>query len=370
MTASCIAAPFRKNLGIWGNFASMAITVLQYSYSTLLIIAYTSVVAFTLCMTILYRQRIGYPIMGIFLFFLLDALVIDLTEFVPVFSEWYNRLFLQTPSIKTVIYLGIAFCSMAFYTTQKGGTVGPFHVMIVALLGLWYIFIPLTGMNATSVYLYYIAYQIFAIFACIYALRDIPRIEGVPFGRRGFLRLIMWVTIAFSLCVIAEDTYVIFRVDSYTQGNIHIYDRNRCEDLMRLTYVGIFYAYVLRIFHAGEINPADFLFGGRVAAADPAAAEAPAAAVTAGGAGSAAPAPAPETDVEYKRMKFARQLGLTERELEVFTLLLAGQNNQEISSRLTVSMGTVKAHVHNIYQKADVTRRYELVRMYEAFEPK
>lgn len=335
----------------------MAISVLQYSYSTLLIVTYTSVVAFTLCMTILYRQRIGYPIMGVFLFCLLDALVVNLTEFVPVFAEWYNRLFLQTPSIKTVIYLGLAFCSMAFYTTQKGGTVGPFQIMIVVLLGLWYIFIPLTGMNATSVYLYYIAYQIFAIFACIYALRDIPRITGVPVGRKTFLRLIMWVTIAFSLCIIAEDTYVIFHVDSYTEGNIHIYDRNRCEDLMRLAYAGIFYAYVFRIFHAGELNPADNLFGGRVAAE-----EAPAPVQDAA-------APLSETQgAEYKKMKFARKIGLTERELEVFALLLAGRNNQEISSELTVSMGTVKAHVHNIYQKADVTRRYELVRLYEEFE--
>lgn len=335
----------------------MEISVLQYSYSTLLIVAYTSVAAFTLCMTILYRQRIGLPILGLFLFYLLDALVVDLTEFVPVFSDWYNRIFLQTPSIKTVIYLGLAFCSMAFYTAQKGGTVGPFHVVVVILLGLWYIFIPLTGMDATSVYLYYIAYQIFAIFACIYALRDIPRIEGVPVGRKDFLRLITWVTIAFSLCIIAEDTYVIFYVDSYTEGNVHIYDRNRFEDLMRLAYTGIFFAYVFRIFHAGELNPADFLFGGRVAASDGEPAE-----------GTEAAPPA-LSDAEYKQAKFASRLGLTDRESEVLALLLDGKNNQEIGSELTVSMGTVKAHVHNIYQKADISRRYELVRLYEEFQP-
>lgn len=53
----------------------------------------------------------------------------------------------------------------------------------------------------------------------------------------------------------------------------------------------------------------------------------------------------------------------------MFTLVLQGMNNQEISDALTVSMGTVKAHIHNIYQKADVTRRYELIRLYEAYAP-
>ena len=167
----------------------------------------------------------------------------------------------------------------------------------------------------------------------------------------------MWVTIAFSLCIIAEDTYVIFHVDSYTAGNVHIYDRNRCEDLMRLAYAGIFYAYVFRIFHAGELNPADNLFGGRVAA-EKAGREV----------SEEAAALQKMQGAEYKKIKFVQKLSLTDREEEVFTLLLAGKNNQEISSELTVSMGTVKAHVHNIYQKADVTRRYELVRLYEEFE--
>ena len=343
----------------------MAITVLQYSYSTLLIIAYTSVAACALCMTILYRQRIGIPIMGLFLFYLLDALVVDLTEFVPVFSAWYNELFLRTPSIKTVIYLGIAFFSMAFYTTQKGGTIAPFHVMVVMLLGLWYIFIPMLGMDTVCVYLYYIAYQIFAIFACIYALRDLPKIDYISEGRRKFMRLIMWMTIVFSLLIIAEDTYVIFFVDSYSEGSIHIYDRNHCEDLMRLGYTAVFYAYMLRIFHAGELNPAEILFNakktGPAAEPDTEPVAAPAAA--------ASPVFSEVQEKEYKKLKFAQQLYLTDRELEVLSLMLAGMNNQEISDALTVSMGTVKAHVHNIYQKADVSRRYELVRLYESFEP-
>ena len=341
----------------------MALSVLQYTYNTLLIIAYTSVISFAGCMTLLRRQEIGIPMIGLFLFFLLDTIIIDLTEFNPAFSNWYNQMFLNTPSIKTVIYLGLAFFSMYSYSALKNRPVSPFHGVIVILLGLWYIFIPMLDSGAMEVYLYYIAYQIFIICACIYALRDIPRCGLFTAEHQKFLRMTMIVTLVFSVLIIAEDTYVIFFVDNYTTGNIHIYDRNRCEDLLRLSYTVIFYVLFLRFLrNGGLVLPKDVMATGEASAPVDPAAEPTAVLMPA--------STRAETQAdEYKKLKFAQQLYLTERELEVFSLVLKGMNNQEIGDALTVSMGTVKAHVHNIYQKADVTRRYELIRLYEAFEP-
>jgi len=48
---------------------------------------------------------------------------------------------------------------------------------------------------------------------------------------------------------------------------------------------------------------------------------------------------------------------LTEREQDVLALLAAGLNNQEIAQRLVISLGTVKFHVSNIYQKLGVDSR-------------
>ncbi len=48
---------------------------------------------------------------------------------------------------------------------------------------------------------------------------------------------------------------------------------------------------------------------------------------------------------------------LSERELEVLTLIAEGYNNQEIARRLTIELGTVKNHVHNILKKLDVGTR-------------
>ncbi len=52
---------------------------------------------------------------------------------------------------------------------------------------------------------------------------------------------------------------------------------------------------------------------------------------------------------------------LSERELEVLGLIAKGLTNQEIASRLFLSLNTVKAHTRNIYAKLDVHNRTQAV---------
>jgi len=48
---------------------------------------------------------------------------------------------------------------------------------------------------------------------------------------------------------------------------------------------------------------------------------------------------------------------LSEREIEVLLLLAAGLSNQGIADQLTISLGTVKTHLHHIYGKLGVNNR-------------
>jgi DNA-binding CsgD family transcriptional regulator len=50
---------------------------------------------------------------------------------------------------------------------------------------------------------------------------------------------------------------------------------------------------------------------------------------------------------------------LSERELEVLTLLASGRTNSEVAGDLFVAQGTVKAHVANIYRKLGANNRAE-----------
>jgi len=55
------------------------------------------------------------------------------------------------------------------------------------------------------------------------------------------------------------------------------------------------------------------------------------------------------------------QLELSKRELEILGLLAQGHSNQEIASKIFVSLSTVKTHIQNLYEKLDVKRRTQAV---------
>jgi len=55
---------------------------------------------------------------------------------------------------------------------------------------------------------------------------------------------------------------------------------------------------------------------------------------------------------------------LTEREREILDLIAKGFLNKEVSEKLFISLGTVKKHVQNIYEKLHVNTRVEAVNKY------
>lgn len=69
-------------------------------------------------------------------------------------------------------------------------------------------------------------------------------------------------------------------------------------------------------------------------------------------------------DLMLRRETGGRELAghLTRREIEIVQLAVAGLRTKEIALRLTVTEGTVKVHLHNIYEKLGVDGRMELLK--------
>jgi two-component system nitrate/nitrite response regulator NarL len=51
---------------------------------------------------------------------------------------------------------------------------------------------------------------------------------------------------------------------------------------------------------------------------------------------------------------------LTERERQIMSLVSGGLSNKEIGRRLNVADGTIKVHLHHIFQKLDISNRTSL----------
>ena len=65
--------------------------------------------------------------------------------------------------------------------------------------------------------------------------------------------------------------------------------------------------------------------------------------------------PMPSGEINYKAGK--NTYGLTEREMEVLSLIVEGLSNPQIAERLFITRATAKAHVHSILQKLYVDDR-------------
>jgi two-component system, NarL family, nitrate/nitrite response regulator NarL len=53
-------------------------------------------------------------------------------------------------------------------------------------------------------------------------------------------------------------------------------------------------------------------------------------------------------------------LTLTTRELEIADMVALGMRNKNIAFQLGISEGTVKAHLHHVYEKLEINCRWQL----------
>lgn len=58
-----------------------------------------------------------------------------------------------------------------------------------------------------------------------------------------------------------------------------------------------------------------------------------------------------------------QEYSLTAREFEILGYLMDGLTNEEISRKLFVENGTVKKHIHNIYNKLEIKNRTQLIKL-------
>ena len=70
---------------------------------------------------------------------------------------------------------------------------------------------------------------------------------------------------------------------------------------------------------------------------------------------------APEKELNFEKLQRNFSTDLTEKEKEVLAKMLAGKSNKTIADELFVSINTIKTHLKNIFIKAEVKSRSELI---------
>lgn len=317
--------------------------ILIFLYNVALLLLYGIAMFYSFIIFRLKKYPFCLYLTVLFLFYIFDNTVIYMTEFLHNFSVEYDASFMTVPAFKTVIVIVTSFCLLRANNLIFRKSLSKTDYTVIILLGLWDLFIPLLPDSALMVWLYYLPYQLFTFYLSTAGLLTIKKdkkiTEEIPFLKH--YKKILLCTLLFSFFIVIEDTIVIFNFDVYKTLTVRINNRSVTEDILSIIYAVFFIHHLskeLQGYTPVQIPvPEDFLH--EEAAALPA-----------------------EHDHFYQ---FIKSYNLTTREQDIFKYLLDGKSTQEISDLLYISIGTVKTHVHNIYQKTNVTKKIQLIQLYE-----
>lgn len=329
-------------------------------YTVLLLVLYS----ISLTMASLYFIQTKKPVylytLILFLFYILDRLIIHMTEAIPWFSAFYDNTFMSVPTFKTIIFVVTLFCLTrinSIILQQHRTFQWDVALLIYALILL---FIPMFPDNAMKAWVYYLPNQIFTFVLGLYGitiLKKNPEQYDSEFFKQ-YRKVLIW-TMIFSILIVIEDTIVIFNFDSYTAFSVKINTRNISDDIMSIGYAAYVIKNLLRnleIHYESVLEKADDV-------------PSPGTGSTEDTLPAVSPVLEQNTDNYSKFYLFCKEYQLTTREQDILTLLLENKNNQEISDSLLISVGTAKTHTHNIFQKIGVTKRQQLLDRYNNYEP-
>ena len=288
---------------------------------------------------LLYRRKsLAFAGVGLmFMLYMVDNTVVLCTEIIPWFADVYDAMFISMPSFKTIYFVGLLVCvTYVYMSAMKPRSRTPFYfaLIVYAILLMCIPFVPESRM---MVWLYYLPTQLFLVCLSVCGLVNLRR-EPQRYDEnfyRVFHRLLIF-TLIMALAILSEDTLVIFRFDAYGTVHLKINNRSWTENILFIGLALYSIKYTLAVLSSTEV----LIF----------------------------PSPSPTPEVALKPASaFGLAHGLTERECDILVRLLEGDSPQKIGEDLTIAPGTVKTHVHNIYQKMDVAKREQLMAKYQKY---
>lgn len=361
-------------------------------YNLLLLVFYSIPLAFS---WFIYRKgdrdTLHLYISIFFLVYIINNIVIYLTESVSWFSTFYDSTFMSVPTLRTIIFATTFYCMVKIneLALRKKNSIGLMSGLLVLVVFL--LFVPIMPNGAFKVWLYYTSCQVFTFILGLYGLyciKHAPEGHYSEYVTRKYRRILIW-TIIFSVLIVLEDTLVIFNFDVYTDSFVKIFNRSFTEDIISIYYAFAAIQYLTTLICVKTAptgfalcNPvggtaagdADALYtdpAGDAATSSlvPGTAHAPDHAAYAPGDGTAfIPGGTNAADSYSKFYLFCRKYSLTTREQDIMRLLLENKNNTDISEELVISIGTAKTHIHNIFTKLEVKKRYQLIEKYNTFK--
>lgn len=317
-----------------------------FIYTILIIILSISASTMSLSYFLISRNKVSFYIVFIFLFYALDFSVILFSNSFEASIAENIKTFYEVSYPAARIIFGGGFLGAIWLTISSYFRLNKKLAYVLPLLSyfLCYLLFFFYKNNPISQWLFYLPRQIFLIFCSIYCVFKF-QIETDKKKRLVLSKFKIFpiVTIVFSVLIILEDTVniLIIPADFFFGSQIssnyanYISERNFCENILM-----VFYAMFCIVYTQKNLNMMYQL----------------------------APHVSQENIVlEYidtALPEFALRYDLTKREEEILSLVLKDFDNKQIANEYYLAVGTVKAHLHNIFKKTNVENREDLIKLF------
>lgn len=319
-----------------------------YIYTTIIMGVALVTSAVALVIWLMTHRRDSLVAAAGFLLYMLDMSVI--------FFDEYNRLKydyavtftepLQHPLLRCVLGIAIYVCMVLwmFSRLRIRPTSRMLGLAIVPFSILQLVLVPRSGAaGEAQQYLFWLTRDLGNVGCLAYAAwhyrHRATRVEKLDLDRS---KLFWKVALVLAFCIIAEDTYMILLCRPNFQNPVialflwYLSERNISENVLLVACaVQLFcrFSHILRVYARHPRADEDV----------------------------AAESTRSEDDLTTRVVIYADAHKLSRREQEVLTLVLKGNDAQNIASELVISPGTVKAHLHRIYVKSGVSTRDDLI---------
>lgn len=316
--------------------------IILFIYNILLIILYTCPLVQLINLYLSKKQPIYLNLSILFSLYILDNILIYMTEFFDSFSSIYNLQFMSIPSIKTIIIISTTLVYFVIHKNVFNKNLKPIDYITLTLFTVSLLVIPLILDGAVMVWSYYLPYQLISIYIAYSGLKHLKSNSDLfkEFPLMCIYKKILIYTFIFSVIIIIEDTLVIFSFDVYSNLMVKINNRSISENILSIIY-SIYAIKYCHISFNSSYNNLPLTNSKSIHELNT------------------------NTDAIYK---FSSFYNLTKREQEILIFLLDSKTNQEISDLLFISIGTTKTHIHNIFQKVDISKRNQLILKYNEFQ--
>lgn len=312
---------------------------LVFIYNALLIALFGMLTGGYIVLFLRDKKQLYIWVALVFAGFIAENMILYMTDFIESFAQFYNLHTVTEPILKTIISAVIVLCYYKIAFLHTGREIEPFDWVAYGIYLVALLLIPRVPTIPPTYFLYFTFSQLIFFYLAY-------RVRGGPVGETDEKNMVRYkkfltIMVVLNVAIVVEDAIVIFFFDNLSPEALRITQRNLSEDIQSIVMA----AYALVAFFT--------IIQRR-----------PERAVTVA-----------EDLAQYEKMTtvirlrkrdaFVAAYHLTDREGELLDMMLAGKSNQEIGDALFISVGTVKNHLHNIYQKTGVSGRNPIMRLVE-----